>query len=298
MKALKRYAALVIVAGVVSFFGWYLSSHSEVWHKLSQVDSSTILLLIGLYILTLIPLVIILLATVQLSDVKIKTREGFLLAIYTAIINFFGPLQSGPGFRAVYLKKKHQISLKKYGLVSLKYYAMFAYVNMLFMLFGGGLWQLGSVVLVGGVVAALAANQTTIGKQYVGLENIRGNFVLLFGTILLISTVAVIFGVELHTLNSTISFGQVLSYTGAANYSLFVAITPGAIGFRESFILFTERLHHLDHQTIIAANALDRSVYVVFLGILFLVSLVFHVKDRLATKQLKQSVSRDAKSVN
>jgi len=60
----------------------------------------------------------------------------------------------------------------------------------------------------------------------------------------------------------------VVIYTGAANFALFVSITPGAIGFRESFLLFSQHLHHIDSSTIVAANLIDRSVYIVLLLLL------------------------------
>ena len=74
----------------------------------------------------------------------------------------------------------------------------------------------------------------------------------------------------------------------AANFSLFVAITPGAIGIREAFLVFSESLHHIPHDIVISANILDRGIYVVFLGLLFLWLITTHtqvkIKQRLASK--------------
>ncbi|HSX32052.1 MAG TPA: lysylphosphatidylglycerol synthase domain-containing protein, partial [Candidatus Saccharimonadales bacterium] len=96
-----------------------------------------------------------------------------------------------------------------------------------------------------------------------------------------------IFATELHSLTNDISWGQILSYTGVANLSLFVAITPGGIGIREAFLLFSTQLHHISSSTIVSASVIDRGVYLVFLGVLFVLVITMHAKDKLqVTKSL------------
>src|SRR6185312_11421412 len=100
-------------------------------------------------------------------------------------------------------------------------------------------------------------------------------------TLIQISFVAVIYYSELRSVAPGTTFGQAVIYTGAANLALYVSLTPGAIGFRESFLLFSRHLHHISSTTIVAASILDRAVYVVFL--LGLAVFVFgtHVNRRL-----------------
>jgi uncharacterized membrane protein YbhN (UPF0104 family) len=77
-----------------------------------------------------------------------------------------------------------------------------------------------------------------------------------------------------------VSLGQAVSYTGAANFALFVSVTPDGIGIREAFLLFAQRIHHVSTDAIVTANIIDRATFVVFLGVLFLVALGLHAKDR------------------
>jgi uncharacterized membrane protein YbhN (UPF0104 family) len=70
-------------------------------------------------------------------------------------------------------------------------------------------------------------------------------------------------------------------YTGAANLALFVSLTPGAIGFRESFLVFSQHLHHISNSTIVAANILDRAMYLVLLLILALIIFGTHARRQL-----------------
>lgn len=82
--------------------------------------------------------------------------------------------------------------------------------------------------------------------------------------------------------------GEVLTYTGAANFALFVAITPGAIGFREAFLLFSQDLHGIARDSIVAANVLDRAAYIIFLGVIFILTLSMHTAKRLQAHKIRK----------
>jgi uncharacterized membrane protein YbhN (UPF0104 family) len=110
-------------------------------------------------------------------------------------------------------------------------------------------------------------------------------------TLLQVATIATIYGVELQKIGAHASLGQILSYTGAANFSLFVALTPGAIGIRETFLVFSQNLHHLNSSVIVAANILDRAVYLLFLGLLFVLVIALHAKDKLNVRQTQNKTT-------
>jgi uncharacterized membrane protein YbhN (UPF0104 family) len=61
-------------------------------------------------------------------------------------------------------------------------------------------------------------------------------------------------------------------------------MTPGAIGFREAFLAFTQRLHGIDTTNIVSASLIDRAVYVAFLGLLFVLILGLHADRRFRVK--------------
>ena len=103
---------------------------------------------------------------------------------------------------------------------------------------------------------------------------------LFAATICQLLCVTIIYFVELRAVHTGASFQQSLTYGGAANFALFVSLTPGAIGFREAFLTFSEKLHHISTANIVAANIIDRAVFVAFLGILFLIILAMHANTR------------------
>src|SRR5581483_313742 len=95
-----------------------------------------------------------------------------------------------------------------------------------------------------------------------------------------------------HTVDRNVALHQAITYTGAAQLALFVGLTPGAIGIRESFLILTERLNHIASSVIVEANVIDRAVYLVFLGSLFLLILSMHANKKLQAS-LQQSTLSD-----
>ncbi len=203
------------------------------------------------------------------------------------------PGQGGPAIRGLYLKKRHGLKIRSYVLVSLLYYAMYAVVSAFLLLAGSRPWWW----TVLGVLAAGGGSWLVIhiymrrSKLHEDALDLRPRLLLALLGVTALQTVLQIalYGVELQAVNPHIGFVQIMTYTGAANFSLFVALTPGAIGIRESFLLFSERLHHIGSTTIVAANVIDRGVYLIFLGALFVLTLVLHAKKSLQLKRLQAS---------
>lgn len=296
MKAMRRYLrpviAVLILLITVAFFVRYITRHPDALHKLAHVHPATIALLLGLYALTLVCLAFAQEGTLDLCRTKLEHSEAFLLVSYTAIINFFGPLQSGPGFRAVYLKKKYGTKLKNYSLATLLYLGFYAGFSGILLLSGiiGWLWLLviAAVVIVA-VLAAVRLRLPFIGK--LAALQLGGVFKLGAATAAQVFVMSLIFFTELRAVNPHIQFGQALIYTGAANFALFVSLTPGAIGFRESFLLFSKHLHHIDNTTIVNASLLDRGVYIVYLCLLLIAVLSLHAKQRLLKRSATEQTS-------
>jgi uncharacterized membrane protein YbhN (UPF0104 family) len=294
-RQLKPVLGVLVLLITVTVFVVYIAHHPEVWHQLRQVKLVTLLTLLALYAVFVVTLAAIQAATLALCDTSLSRKENFLLTIYSSIINFFGPLQSGPGFRAVYLKKRHGTKLKNYTLATLLYYGFFALFSGLFLLSGLiGIWGvLGLFVLaVICMWVALKIPHPFIRKLHT-LQLQRVGW-LAAATLAQVVMVVIIYFTELHSINPHIHFSQAVIYTGAANFALFVSLTPGAIGFRESFLLFSRDLHHIGASTIATASLIDRAVYIILLGILFVIMLAVHAKTFLA-KAPAASPPTDAK---
>jgi uncharacterized membrane protein YbhN (UPF0104 family) len=284
---MKRYwrpvAAITVMAATVAAFIYYFVKHPEVRHQLSQTSLSTLALILALYLTGVIALAFVTIATVRLYKLRLETQESLLLTMYTAIINFFGPLQSGPAFRAVYLKKKHDFSLKHYATASLVYYFFYGGISALLLVSGILKWWL--VPLVGGILLGMfwAVRSQRLKPRLEGI-NLKGWYLLALATLAQIVVVILIYYTELTTVAPGTTFSQAVIYTGAANLALFVSLTPGAIGFREAFLVFTQNLSHVSNSTIVAANILDRAMYLVLLAILALIIFGTHAARQFNIK--------------
>ena len=284
-RYLKSAAALVVLLLTVLGFIYYFLKHPDAVSTLTSLNLSILIELVVLYLFIIIMLGLILDCSLKLAGLKMSLKENLLLTIYSTIVNFFGPLQSGPGIRAVYLKKRFGLKIKSFLLITLLYYAFFAFISAIFLfIFSRPLWQaLGFLVLFSCLVVVsgfyILKNKLKIPERIkLDLSLLLKLFIL---TLIQLGLVAIVYYIELHSINRTISFKQALTYTGAANFALFVSLTPGAIGFREAFLLISQRLHHISTTNILAASLIDRAVYVFFLGILFIVALGSHAKDKL-----------------
>lgn len=285
---LKRHRKIIAVAIILATLGLFIKVVIE-QNLVATLSKVPVLHIVGI-ILLYVAMLAILAAIYQLSaracKAKLSAHQNILLTIYSSIANFFGPLQSGPGVRAAYLKERHGVSLKKYTAISLWYYAIFAILSGLWFLAGWLPWQLAiPAIFVFSLGTILCLRWLLEHKGTLGLDLSLKRIVTLVALVVLqLIIVTFIYGIELHSVGANFGWQQLISYTGAANFALFVSLTPGALGFREAFLLLSRHVSGFSAETIVSANVLDRSLYIVFLGLLFCVSLLLHAQRLVATR--------------
>ena len=281
-RRLRTILGVVILVATVLLFINYGRTHPGTFSQLRTVSIGTLALILFLYLLFVGTNAVILFINIRMCSRKISYPDGFLLTAYSTLVNFFGPLQSGPGFRAVYIKKKFGISLKSFGVASLFYYGFYAIFSLCLLLMGFAQLWIGLVLLVAvGSLTIVFIRKRLNSPEARALVPPRLIASVAVVTLVQVFLIGLIYFTELRSLDSAITFKQALIYTGAANFGMFVSLTPGAIGIRESFLLFAERLHHIPESTVLAASLLDRGIYFVFLGGIFVVVSLFHVQKRL-----------------
>lgn len=282
-KALKTVLATLIICLTLLVVGSYLSTHPRVLEPLARLPIGLVMVIGALYLVVFVALSMILYFSIRLFDKKLSLRENLLLNAYSTLTNFFGPGQSGSGIRAIYLKAKLGLTLKSFFLASLIYYAYYTIVSVLMLLAGAGKWwQASAIAIVVGMISIWLVQRY---KQRADAQLVFRPLALigiLAGTLLQIGSLVLIYYLETMIINREIRLSQAISYTGAANLSLFIALTPAAIGIREALLVLTQSLHHVQNATIIAAGVVDRAVYVVYLGVLFVIVSLMHGKERLA----------------
>lgn len=301
-KTIRNAIGLTIVVATVCLFIWYISQNPEVLQQLSRTPLYVILLILLAYSGVLIALMFVLVGSLQFYKKNMSLHENFLLNSYSSLVNFFGPGQSGPGFRAAYLKLKHNVLIKQYIFITLVYYAFYA-------LFSGILFSSVAFhpLITFAIVAAIGLVCTIVMKLYLrrnknilkNTPHVTAKPIIIIGaaTLLQVLLLWALYFIELRSFDSSISAGQAAAYTGAANFALFVSLTPGAIGFREAFLLFSQNVHSIPNDLIITANILDRAVYILFLGILFAFVLLLHAGRTLQVSKVKQ-LEKNQKETN
>lgn len=284
---LRKALPPILVAATVALFIYLFAKHPEYRRALTSTSPWILVLVGALYGILVLCYTWAYDATLRLCGAQLGKRDNLLLTCYSTIVNFFGPLQSGPGVRAAYVKQKRGIKYRDYTLASLVYYGFYAVVSALFILAGSGrhwLLALGLLVAVAagsGLIIYIAHKRIVTAAETSAFQATPVLLLtLLAATICQLAIVALIYFAELRAVHTGASLLQAITYGGAANFSLFVSLTPGAIGFREAFLEFSRQLHHIPTASILAASVIDRSIYVAFLGLLFLLTLGVHFGDR------------------
>jgi len=295
-RHLKTILGFVILIATLAVFAHYLQGHPEIIRQLKSTEPRLLAVLLVAYAVWWGALAWVLQINLRMFRKKMPAQENILLSAYSSLLNFFGPGQSGPGLRAIYLKKRHNMRVKDYIFATLLYYACYAVISATFLFIGTRPWW-----QTAGLIVAAGAASTIVLRWYMKRSNIGGGEglnVVTMGWLFVATTVQllaqfVIYFIEISSINTHVGVGQALAYTGAANFSLFVALTPGAIGIRESFLLFSQGLHHIGSSTIVAANVIDRAIYLVFLGLLFVLVLSMHAGKKLKWRQTVQDAEKE-----
>ncbi len=285
---LKPAAVILVIVFTVVLFARYIAGNPEYITKLRQVDPSVILWLLLANGVLMLALAVINHTGALMCRIRLGYSESFLLTIYSSLANFFGPLQSGPGVRAAYLKTKYKVLLRDFTFVTFISYGVYAIISALFLVVGVLVWwqtllvvsfTAGFSVLVLWLLRKRGKDSGLLGRLHL-TPRLLG--VLIVATLVQVAMTAVRYGIELHAVGANVSIGQCISYAGAANFALFVSITPDGIGIREAFLLFSQQLHGVGTDQIVAASLIDRASYVIFLALLGIVALALHARKRFA----------------
>ncbi len=282
-RLLRAVAMVTVLSATIAFFIYYFVSQPSVREQLGRLSWPVLALLLGLYLLTVVALAGITIASLRLCDVALPGSESFLITAYSSIVNFFGPLQSGPAFRAVYLKKKYGLNLKNFAAATFMYYFFFALFSGIFLFSSSLKFWLIPLVAGGLLVLWLIWRHSRVRARVQNLD-LHGWYYLAFATLFQVCLMVLIYYTELVNVAPGTQFWQAIVYTGAANMALFVSLTPGAIGFREAFLVFSKHLHHISSSTIVAANIIDRAMYIMLLLIMALFIFGTHAQRQLKVK--------------
>lgn len=281
-KAWRPALGIAILAATIVGFAVYVTRHPELLRELGRTPGWVVAVLLLLYVAWFVALVLTVQATLCLCRAPLAAGELGLLTAYSTLVNFFVPGQGGIVVRGLYMKRQHALGIKRYLVASLVYYAGYAVISAFMLLVASRPWWqtcLGLAVTGSVAYAVVRWYRHRSGAGATTLDlGVRSLAWLLLATVVQACVQIAIYGFELRWVDPGVRWWQMVTYTGAADFSLFVALTPGAIGIREAFLYFSEQLHHVGTASIVAAGVIDRVVFLILLGLLFLATVAFHAR--------------------
>jgi uncharacterized membrane protein YbhN (UPF0104 family) len=284
---LKLFFRLVVLCLFAVLFVWFFLTHRSEFSILAKIPL-VLLVLIALFqfgvILTNVVFQVLLL---KIYGIKMPWSENFVVIVKSSVINFFGFFQGGAGYRAYYLKKRYGVDYRKFALLFTANYLMIFSVSAFFG-FVGSLLQLMSnehFTNLGTTIFFAASTVFLVALMFLNPNKLPGGNRLfrkvsevlsgwelivkdkkLLASLFLVSLaqfwiLAGAFFFELKAVHANTSLAGLMVYSAIAGFSILVALTPAAIGFRETLLIFARQSLGVSVSIIVLSATVDRIVY-------------------------------------
>lgn len=290
---------LAIGAITVVLFASYFVLNIESFKLLLHIKPLYLIGSLACYVLLIISNGLFMKFVLLPFEKTISVRESLQVSLISSVGNFFAPAGAGLGFRAIYLKKRHDVSYGDYISILLGNYILVFLINGL-----GGLvaitqtgalhtreGNLISIFFFGLLVVSLLVCIASVPKRLLSLPNsllssafrqlqkahdglwrilrkrqllLTLNALIIFQFILSI----IIAWLEMRALNLSISFSAITLFSVLGSLSIFINITPGNIGIKESVYLLTAGIIGLSGPQILSVSLIDRTILVAALMML------------------------------
>jgi uncharacterized membrane protein YbhN (UPF0104 family) len=290
----KLLKIFLLVLTIVLFILYFVNNRDS-FARIGELSVLQFLLIFLGQTIILVANALTLMIIVSFCRKKMDVADAARVTAYSSLINFFGFLQGGVGFRAVYLKKIYEIPLKKYfALTAVQYILLFGLSGLL--LFFGivlttGLQNALLFVLMGTaalLIVLLVMKKfgvlTKLASRFEGISFAFGSnkLVLLIGSLLLqLCGSLIAYGVALQAIGANITAGGLMVFTGISQFSVVIALTPGALGIREGLLLIVQDQMLLTTSDIIVASTIDRVVY--FMTLVLLVPIALSMRKKIGS---------------
>jgi uncharacterized protein (TIRG00374 family) len=289
-KRLAAYLLLLFLAYLV----FYISRHYQEFKPLTEVNPGYLLIiavghLSGIYLNGLFVKFIL-----EPFKKTISSKESFTVSLISTVGNYFLPVGTGTGVKAVYLKKKFKLSYTDFMATLSGNYILVFLLNSFIGLVALYLLrrqaptsQFTVLALALGVIFAGMLVMATIGfpswllaklqntKQLKRYTSIISNILNGWNTItrnrglllrLLMITLLNFFisigitYVAVVSLGFDIKASALVLYTALGSLSFLLNVTPGSIGIRESIYIFSSAILGLTIPEILSVSIIDKSV--------------------------------------
>lgn len=318
MKKALKFLNKFVTIFVIGLFIWYIRENPGFFDAILAAPLIPVVIVVIMKVLRTANSGLFIKRTVEAYDKKIPNIESFYIAMLSTLGNFFGPYLGGAGVRAVYLKKKYNLSYTKFGSTLSGFYIINFFVNSalgLLALFAihaefGQYSILIYLVFVGWLVSTLILAEVKnlnpllsftkkrarfmgrivnrLNEIVLGWRMVRDNKKLFMSlnrlTVwgFLISMVMGYF--EFVAIGVKPSIAALALYTSLSALSLLLSVTPGSIGIREAILLFSSGLMGLTNEQVIQISIIDRAVTFFLLFVMYIIFKVYKVYEKRTEK--------------
>ena len=299
LKKIGKRFSLIMTVVFLALFAWYFINNKDSFSVLLEIKPIYLALVILGNVLVIFTNGLIIKWIMEPYKIKISTSEAFYVSYVSSIGNFFLPVGSGTGLRAVYLKKNHNLNYKRFLSTLYGNYVIVFLINSI-----AGLLALMALSAFGntsGRVLALAflflIAATTyiaffnlpkfigaaltkyfgrygrvIGEIFNGWDYISANkrllWRLLFAATMNFCSAIVLGFATFKAVGVDLSFWSLILMASLSVLTLILNITPAGLGIKEGLYIFSAANLGISTAVILAAAIVDRSVkfLVLFIG--------------------------------
>lgn len=305
---MKKYFSLIITFFFLALFIAYVVYNLGDFKALQEFPLPAAALIVFLKIGLMITNAMFLKIILTVFNVKISGKHSFFILIFTTIGNHFTPIRGGAGFRAIYLRKKFNLPFSQFistlsgnYIIVILVYSFIALLSLIWIHLARGLHSPSLYVFIAGLFTfclfisliriktrrlEIQSNFKLLNKAGTALkQTIDGwNGILTRRRLVIKLFLTVVFGflfiffitlVEFKFITAQTSIPSLMLYSALSNLSLFISITPGAIGIRESLFLIFQNLMNLTTGDVLNIAVIDRGLVFVTLALLYLSTKVF-----------------------
>ncbi len=285
---------------------FFFVSNKEGFRKISGIPLYYIVIMFILAFLTLYINGIKINLLTKFYNIKLNLKEYFGLSVITTMGNYIIPARGGAYLRAVYLKKKHNLSYLKFistfGAILVISFFTISLIGLISIMiftknfnpFDSLLKSLFSIIfIINAILLFISIKLKELKNKFLNYivrtinewERIRNKKRLVVNLIMLdIILVMLMAGrmlITFHILNSGISFFQGIIMGSLILILTLINITPGNIGIKEAVIIFSTKITNTQENTLILVALLDRITTIIpvfILGVIFTYILIKKTK--------------------
>jgi|SRR3989344_6258006 len=300
----KRFVKLIATVIFIGLFVWFYATNPDAIKELASLHPAAIASIILLQFLTLVLNDLTIKTIIAKLGTKLNFSQGLFAAYISSFGNYFLPLSGGAALRAVYLKRNHNFSYKKFismmygmyivsflatssvvlvsmaglyvldGLFVLSLYLLMAFLFLFTLSLSSARIRVDDVILRFFGRFRLSrpfvdkANKVTVGWKQLTKER-KLVIKLLSYALLNIFTRAIMYFIAFQAIGIDINFLQALIYNSIISLSLYLTVTPGSIGIRETMLLLFGTGLFFSDTAILAVSLIDRASLILLLLGLF-----------------------------